>query len=141
MRKTRSDSASPASKRSVSSERKILIDEGDAGGKKSFLKTATGKGLAKGIIHEEQEGGTGGQNAVAVDLTSTLSQFGYGGFEVGNYVSQYFTHNPVDTAEAHCDELQERKAIVSRALKNYVTEHYSQFIHTSEQTQRNCFFL
>jgi hypothetical protein len=79
--------------------------------------------------------------AIQVDLGSTLSQFGHAGFDATKYFSDRFAKEDVNLVGNHYSELLERKNVVSRALKNYVTEHYSQFIHTSQELQRICFLL
>ncbi len=81
-----------------------------------------------------QEGG-----GPQVDLSSTLSMFGHSGFDTAKYFNDHFAKQDISSIANHCNELVERKNVISRALKNYVTEHYNQFIHTSQELQ--CMFF
>lgn len=73
--------------------------------------------------------------STSVDLSSTLSQFGFAGFDSWRYVSQYFADHPIESSIEHHLELVDRKNITARALRTFVTEHFGHFIDTAKQIQ------
>ena len=69
-----------------------------------------------------------------VDLGDTLSKFYLtSGFSPDDILTEYFKSAPLSKVEHLRDELQSRKMLTSKALKDYVTQHYHKFIDTSNQ--------
>lgn len=75
-----------------------------------------------------------GPGTGAVDLTSTLSKYGYAtGFDVTKHIEEFYSHHPISSSLEQRDELRTRRELVSEALKAYVTNHYQSFISTSSE--------
>jgi len=71
---------------------------------------------------------------IDVDMEGTQQIFGFTqGFDVEKYMGDFYRQNHPKQAVHHQEELKARRQLVSEALKSYVAEHYSRFIHSSRE--------